>query len=150
MDMVVGIIVVLLILGFIWKFIILAIENIWITLIVITGIFSAYAMYRSTFPSEARKKNVAHKQIKKGNLKFDENYEQNEQDILELVDFKKGRVTPFEVAIRTGLSLQDSKRYLDYFMSMGIARKLKAINTSDVYHFTEVLTDEEKRRAESV
>lgn len=46
--------------------------------------------------------------------------------------------------------MHDSKRYLENFINMGIARSLKAYDGSVVYHFTEVLTDTEKGMAESI
>ncbi|CAH0119359.1 hypothetical protein PAE9249_01859 [Paenibacillus sp. CECT 9249] len=120
-------------------------ENIWTILWVLGGIVILAALI---YVGVKYSKNIKQKLIEKGKVQFDEKYEENERLILQIAAKHKGYVTPADIALRTDLSLEAAKGYLDYLKRKGFARLRIADNGSYVYQFTDLLSEEDKKNAE--
>ena len=71
-----------------------------------------------------------------------------EQQILALAAGMGGRITVSEVALRSGLSIDESRVELDKMVNKGVAEIFVTDDGAQVYHFAGLLTESERGAAQ--
>ena len=71
-----------------------------------------------------------------------------EQQILALAAGMGGRITVSEVALRSGLSIDESQIELDQMVTKGVAEIFITDDGAQVYHFAGLLTESEREAAQ--
>lgn len=75
--------------------------------------------------------------------------EQKEREILRLVQQKGGKITPFEIAAETKMSLDESKSELDRLCETGLAEVHLTEDGNLIYSFQGIVSQIEKTKSRS-
>ncbi|MDM8515145.1 hypothetical protein QUF76_03010 [Desulfobacterales bacterium HSG16] len=75
--------------------------------------------------------------------------EKKERRILRLITQKGGRVTPFEIASETSLTIEEAKNTLDNMCENGFGQLQVADTGSTIYVFYGIMSDHEKKSAKN-
>ncbi|MBN1798174.1 MAG: hypothetical protein JW822_06340 [Spirochaetales bacterium] len=73
-----------------------------------------------------------------------------EQNMYEIIKFMGGKVTAFDLSQKTGQSIEESRKILDYFVKIGEAEIRIAQNAIEVYEFKGVLSKKQKNQSETI
>lgn len=73
-----------------------------------------------------------------------------ENQILRLAEKRNGSLTPIELAMETSLSVEEAKKQLESWANQGVVTIKVAENGALVYHFTGILSEQERKSAQGV